>query len=200
MAGSLALADLPDPPPSDRQGRDGVRRLQDAGCHRRLARVETVAVGGLGSGGSSTGVCGHPHSVREIGTAWARALRVLSITWSLARTSLGCNPLPNHLFFAFSIHLTVDNHTGTTPLSVVRVPDTVAFVCSERIGATKLEYLGEHLSGTSYRIPYFSGTVLAEFSSRTARGLAVHLMGPLTCRVDVEQPRSRICASHPLAS
>ena len=39
----LALAGLPDLPPSDRQGRDGIRRLQDACCSRRLARMGNAA-------------------------------------------------------------------------------------------------------------------------------------------------------------
>ena len=46
-----------------------------------------------------------------------------------------------------------------------RIPGAAVNVRSERTEAMKLEYLGEHLSRTSYRIPYFPGAVPAGFPS-----------------------------------
>ncbi len=93
----LAMADLPDLPPSDRQGRDGVRRLQDAGGYRGLARVADTTAGGSGGGDGSPGLCGYPYCFREIGTTRTCALWFLPTTRDLACSSLGGVAYPNHL-------------------------------------------------------------------------------------------------------
>ncbi len=61
--------------------------------------------------------------------------------------------------------LTAGNHAGTTPLPDWRIPCVAANDHSERIEAMKLEYLGDRLSATSYRIPCFPGTVTTGFPS-----------------------------------